>query len=133
MRSSFSRIWRGVSTLAMIATVLTLFAVTASATLGAPLTGSAFEGDDGNLVVNTQGNTDWANAPNRVTGIDQPTGKTDNSFGQGTKEDVPNVSVVSGSIPPNKNDLTRFYIASELANGKNFVYLGWERLVNIGN
>jgi Prealbumin-like fold domain len=99
----------------------------------ANLSGSTFEGNDGNLVVNTAGNTDWANAPNRVTGIDQPTGKNDNSFGQGTKEDVPDVSVVTGSIPPNKNDLTRFYIASEFTNGKNFVYLGWERLVNIGN
>jgi hypothetical protein len=99
----------------------------------ANLAGSTFEGNDGNLVVNTAGNTDWANAPNRVSGVDQPTGKNDNSFGQGTKEDDPNVTVVTGSIPPNKNDLTRFYIASEFTNGKNFVYLGWERLVNIGN
>jgi len=99
----------------------------------ANLAGSTFEGNDGNLVVNTAGNTDWVNVPNRVTGVDQPTGKNDNAFGQGTKEDVPDVTVVTGSIPPNKNDLTRFYIASEFTSGKNFVYLGWERLVNIGN
>jgi Prealbumin-like fold domain len=99
----------------------------------ANLPGSTFEGNDGNLVVNTAGNTDWANAPNRVVGVDQPSGSSDNAFGQGTKEDDPNVKVVTGSIPPNKNDLTRFYIGSEFAGGSNFLYLAWERLVNIGN
>src|SRR6266487_2156430 len=99
----------------------------------ANLAGSTFEGNDGNLVVDTPGNTDWANAPNRVVGIDQPSGGSDNSFGEGTKEDDPNTKVVTGSIPPNKNDLTRFYIGSEFANGDNFLYLAWERLVNIGS
>ena len=68
----------------------------------ANLPGSTFEGADGNLVVNTPGNTDWANAPNRVVGLDQPSGTNDNSFGQGTKEDDPNVKVVTGSIPPTR-------------------------------
>jgi Prealbumin-like fold domain len=99
----------------------------------ANLAGSTFEGNDGNLVVDTAGNTDWANAPNRVVGIDQPSGGSDNSFGQGTKEDDPNTKVVTGSIPPNKNDLTRFYIGSEFTNNSNFLYLAWERLVNIGS
>jgi hypothetical protein len=98
----------------------------------ANLAGSTFEGNDGNLVVNTAGNTDWTNAPNRVVGIDQPSGGSDNSFGRGTKEDDPNAIVVTGSIPPNKNDLTRFYVGSEFASGSNFLYLAWERLVNIG-
>jgi Prealbumin-like fold domain len=98
----------------------------------ANLAGSTFEGNDGNLVVDTPGNTDWANAPSRVVGIDQPSGGSDNSFGRGTKEDDPNTVVVTGSIPPNKNDLTRFYVGSEFANGDNFLYLAWERLVNIG-
>ncbi|HXU05645.1 MAG TPA: hypothetical protein VN903_32025 [Polyangia bacterium] len=99
----------------------------------ANLPGSTFEGSDGNLVVNTAGNTDWANAPNRVVGLDQPSGTSDNAFGQGTKEDGPNVTVVDGSIPPNKNDLTRFYAGSEFANNSNFLYLAWERAVNIGS
>jgi hypothetical protein len=99
----------------------------------ANLAGSTFEGNDGNLEVDTAGNADWANAPNRVAGLDKPSGKTDNSFGQGTKEDDPNVTVVTGSIPPNKNDLTRFYVGSEFANGDNYLYLAWERLVNIGS
>ena len=97
------------------------------------LTGSSFEGDDGNLV-HSGTNTDWDNVTGRNTGIDITSGKVDNSFGQGTKEDSSTPTVVTGSIPPNKNDLTRFYEASsQAADGDIFLYLGWERLVNIGN
>jgi hypothetical protein len=99
----------------------------------ANLTGSTFEGNDGNLVVNTSGNTDWSNAPNRVRGDDLSSGTQDNSFGQGTKEDDPNVSVVTGSIPPNKSDLTRFYVANEFAGNSNFLYLAWERSNVLGS
>jgi hypothetical protein len=88
--------------------ILTLIGLVLGAPASANLPGSTFEGNDGNLVVDTAGNTDWANAPNRVTGLDKFADKTDNSFGQGTKEDDPNVTVVTGSIPPNKNDLTTF-------------------------
>src|SRR5215471_638138 len=95
----------------------------------APLAGSTFAGGDGNLLTNPTafGTTDWQNVAGLSTGIDLPSGSGDNSFGQGTKEDNPAVTVVSGSIPPNKSDLTRFYEASEFANGSNFLYLAWER------
>jgi len=99
----------------------------------ANLAGSTFESNYGNLIVNTGGNTDWANAPNRVVGIDLPSGTGDNSFGQGTKEDDPNVTVVSGSIPPQKSDLTRFYVGSEFVTGSNFLYLAWERSNVLGS
>src|SRR6266511_1700266 len=99
----------------------------------ANLPGSTFEGNDGNLVVNTAGNTDWTNAPARVRGDDLPSGASDNSFGQGTKEDDPNVTVVTGSIPPQKSDLTRFYIANEFTGGNNFLYLAWERSNVLGS
>src|SRR5438445_12231033 len=83
---------------------------------------STFEGNDGNLVVDAAG-TDWCNltaaqlaptnvcptasqAPGFKAGIDLQSGTSDNSFGQGTKEDNANVTVVTGSIPPNKSDLT---------------------------
>src|SRR5207244_7825125 len=65
--------------------------------------------------------------------IDLPSGTSDNSFGQGTKEDNASVSTVSGSIPPNKSDLTRFYEASEFANSSNFLYLAWERTNVLGS
>jgi hypothetical protein len=100
---------------------------------GANLPNSTFEGHDGNLVVNTAGNADWENAPNRVRGDDLASGKGDNSFGQGTKEDGPNVSVVTGSIPPNKSDLTRFYAANEFVSNSNFLYLAWERSNVLGS
>jgi len=100
-----------------------------------PLTGSTFAGGDGNLLTNPTafGTTDWQNVAGRNTGIDLPSGGTDNSFGQGTKEDSPNVTVVTGSIPPQKSDLTRFYEASEFANNSNFLYLAWERTNNLGS
>ena len=100
-----------------------------------PLSGSTFAGGDGNLLTNptTFGTTDWQNVAGRNTGIDLPSGSTDNAFGQGTKEDDPNVSVVTGSIPPNKSNLTRFYEASEFANSSNFLYLAWERTNNLGS
>ena len=76
----------------------------------------------------TFGTTDWQNVKGLNPGFDLASGSSDNSFGQGTKEDNANVSVVTGSIPPNKSDLTRFYEASETgSNGHNFLYLAWER------
>jgi hypothetical protein len=123
--------WWIIGTTLAVASAFMIVFVAAS---GANLAGSSFEGNDGNLVVNTSGNTDWANVAGLNTGIDKPSGSTDNAFGQGTKEDNANTNVVTGSIPPNKNDLTRFYEASEqVQNGAIFLYLGWERLVNIGN
>lgn len=79
-----------------------------------PLAGSTFAGGDGNLKTSPTafGATDWENVAGLNAGIDLASGSGDNSFGQGTKEDDPNVTVVSGSIPPNKSDLTRFYEAS---------------------
>jgi hypothetical protein len=99
----------------------------------ANLSGSTFEGNDGNLVVNNSGNTDWVNAPNRVRGDDLASGSSDNSFGQGTKEDDANVTVVTGSIPPQKSDLTRFYVGSEFASNANYLYLAWERSNVLGS
>jgi hypothetical protein len=103
--------------------------------LGA-LSGSTFAGGDGNLLTNptTFGTTDWQNVSGLNAGFDLPSGTGDNSFGQGTKEDNPSVSVVNGSIPPNKSDLSRFYEASETgSNNHNFLYLGWERTNVLGS
>jgi hypothetical protein len=100
----------------------------------ANLTGSTFESNDGNLVVDTTGNIDWTNAPNRQAGVEQFSGSADNSFGQGTKEDDTTPTVVNGSIPPNKSDLTRFYVANNTgSNGHKFIYLAWERTNTLGS
>jgi len=102
-----------------------LFVVGASANLS----GSTFEGNDGNLAVNTSGNTDWdQGAPNKSAGQDLPTGTADNSFGGGSKEDETAVKVGLGSIPNSKADLARFAVAGEqLANGNSLIYLAWSR------
>lgn len=91
------------------------------------LSGSTFEGNDGNLVVNTPGNHDWVNAPNLSVGVDLPTGTQDNSFGQGSKEDNVDVNVVGGSIPNSKADLARFALAGEVIGNDTYMYLAWSR------
>jgi hypothetical protein len=108
-------------------TALALFAVIFVAASSAKLSGSTFEGNDGNLVVDTSGGTDWVTAPNRHIGTDLPTGTGDNSFGQGAKEDNVATTVVSGSIPNSKADLAQFYEGNEQVGGNIFLYLGWTR------
>jgi hypothetical protein len=92
----------------------------------ANLTGSTFESNDGDLLVTTTGDLDWENAPDLSVGTEQFSGKNDNSFGQGAKEDDPSTTVVTGSIPPNKSDLTRFYVANDKQAGSSFLYLAWD-------
>jgi len=92
---------------------------------------------DGNMVVDG-GRRDWVSLPNTVFScssnprvgcdVDLATGKNDNSFGQGTKEDTEDPTVVSGSIPNNKSDLRRFYVASERVGSANLLYLAWSRV-----
>jgi hypothetical protein len=60
LRTKYRRVRLGLS-LAVTATVLLTLALVSPGL--ANLTGSTFEGNDGNLVVNTAGNHDWVNAP----------------------------------------------------------------------
>ena len=118
---------------------LACLALVLAGTTGAQanLDGSPFDAGDGNLEVNGV-EDDWATAAiNCVStagavvgcGLDLPTGQQDNSFGQGTKEDTAVPSVVSGQIPNNKSDLTRFYASVKTEdNGKDYAYLAWERV-----
>ena len=115
-------LWFATAFVALAAVLVFAFGASAN------LPGSTFEGNDGNLIVNTSGNTEWINAPHRSIGTDLPTGTGDNSFGQGAKEDNVNTTVVTGSIPNSKADLASFYEANETAaNGDVFLYLGWSR------
>src|SRR5829696_9862935 len=116
---SFRR--RGLVAIVGAAALIGAFMIPAQANLA----GSTFEGNDGNYVVNTAGNTDWTNAPNRVVGQDAINSQQDNSLGQGTSENDVNVTVVSGSIPNSKADVAQFLVADEqAANGDIFIYLG---------
>jgi hypothetical protein len=114
------RRWTLAAGLALVVALLAAIPVYA---LGA----STFNAEDGNLVVNGS-EKDWANAPNRTFGDDKPTGQHDDSLGNGTKEDDAVPSVIDGSIPNNKSDLTRFYVANENVSDHDFLYLAWERV-----
>ena len=91
------------------------------------LSGSSFEGGDGNLTVDTIGNTDWGDgAPNLTIKEDEPSGSaTDDSFATGTDEDDPDPTIGFGGVQA-KNNLLRFYVAYEQLD-KDFLYLAWER------
>jgi len=94
-----------------------------------PFGTSTFEIDtNANLVVDHAGNLDWANV-NEVRKPDKASGSGDDSFGQGSKEDTPVPTVVSGSIPPNKSDLKTFGLYLETtAAGHQYLNLFWHRV-----
>jgi hypothetical protein len=113
--------------------------VIASAT--ATLAGSSFESSDGNLAA-TAPSHDWnlpiepINCTTHVNcGTDLIKSTSDNAFGQGAKEDIPNPTEVTGSIPPNKSDLMRFYVNKEKAGSpaEDYLYLAWERSNVLGS
>jgi hypothetical protein len=96
------------------------------------LTGSAFEGNDGNLVVDDAANIDWESfvgSPALRIGADAPSGQMDDSFQ--AKEDDPEPTVTYGSIPKNKSDLQDFYVAHHKVDvggiERDFLYLAWSR------
>ena len=94
----------------------------------AALPGSNFEITDGNLIVNgAPPALDWANV-NEQRQTDTASGSNDDAFGQGTKEDTPIPSVVSGSIPNNKSDLLNFGVYLEENASGRFLNLFWRRV-----
>jgi hypothetical protein len=98
-----------------------------TAVASANLTGSTFQGNDGDQVA-PAGFKDWQNAPNLHVGTDLNRSQNDNAFGQGTSENDTNVTVVLGSIPNSKADLGRFADSTEvLPNGDTMLYLAWVR------
>jgi hypothetical protein len=94
------------------------------------LPGSNFEIDtDANLKVDDPApSIDWASVA-ETRKADKPSGATDDSFGEGTKEDDAVPTVVDGSIPPNKSDLLNFGAYLETtATGERFLNLFWHRV-----
>lgn len=122
---------------AVASAAMTLAAVTGStgafAAVGIQLPGSNFEIDtSANLKVNTtpvNGALDWANVT-EIRKQDTETGPTDESFGQGSKEDTAVPTVVDGSIPPNKSDLKYFGVYQEGMGSAGFLNLYWARVQN---
>jgi hypothetical protein len=101
------------------------------------LSPSTFESTDGNTAVNGAAPAhDWdglAPAVSRADKTDTQSGQDDESFVQGTKEDTAIPTVETGSIPPNKSDLTRFRIATEKVGTDDFMYLAWNRVNTLGS
>jgi Prealbumin-like fold domain len=93
------------------------------------LPGSNFEIDtDANLKVDDASpSTDWAGVT-EIRKADTTSGPTDESFGQGTKEDTAVPTVVDGSIPPNKSDLKFFGLYQEGGSTSGFLNLYWSRV-----
>ena len=135
-----------VSLLIALAALGAVTAFPSAASAGPVLSGASFESGDGNIAVDTPGNKDWLSVPTSAdfsSNCDLPdkttacsnTGITaDQAFGQGAKEDIACPTEVTGSIPPNKSDLTRFYLWHERGtNGHIFVDMAWERNNVLGN
>jgi hypothetical protein len=59
---------------------------------------------------------------------DKASGSGDDSFGQGTSENNPVPTIVSGSIPPNKSDLQDFGVYRESNASGKFLDLFWSRI-----
>ena len=105
-----------------------LLASLVSSSAFANIPGDTFEGGDGNLTVDTAGNTDWTNVSNLTSAGDLATGTGDNSFGQGTSENDVNIHVGFGSIPNSKADLGRFASAFQFISGNLYLQLAWTRV-----
>jgi len=145
-RSPFKHVRAGtaLTTLALLVAALSLSAVPARANLP----GSNFEGNDGNLVINTSGNMDWngfapvqwnsGTAPYRQSATtvsgwtyhgfeDAQKSNSDTQFGSGVKQDD-NCPAVNLSSSPNKDDLIRTYIANKTINNHVYLALAWVRI-----
>lgn len=137
---------RRIAVLASLSLTALALAFVPSAT--AVLAGSDFEGDDGNLVVDTGGNVDWnsfspttwtGTAPTRVStkdaagwsfkGFEDSQATTsDSAFAGGTKQDDICPKVITAKAP-NKDDLKRIYLASKTgSNGHTYLSLAWVRI-----
>ncbi|MEO6058870.1 MAG: hypothetical protein ABIQ05_02695, partial [Candidatus Limnocylindria bacterium] len=94
---------------------------------------SSFNALDGNLTVEGS-ETDWCTpAPNLVPGFDSVSGSSDTSFtSSGNKEDTDVPTLGDGTIPNNKDDLLREYVASETIGSDLYVYLAWVRADSTG-
>lgn len=105
---------------------------------------SDFNATDGNLtkdnsaIPNYTGpnfdTTDWENFKDQINCqtnegcvYDTPSGKTDNSYTRGAKEDDKNPATDFGSIPPSKDDLLRWYFVNDIVGDDAFLYLAWVR------
>ncbi len=150
---SVRRRWRGSSprirtSLVVVAVVTATFAAVFVSSSSATLTGSGFNSTNGSLTDTSLHDWNPAGSPtgnigpfstitcssNVNCGLDPDNhSSTDNSLGQGSKEDDVAPTVVSGQIPPSKDDLSRFYVNKTKAGGNDYLFLAWERSNLLGS
>ncbi len=109
----------------LVAAAFTVFFVAASS---ANLTGSTFEGNDGNLVVNTAGNHDWDNAPNLSVGS-RPPDRDDRQLvrpGREGRQRQRRRSSPARSRTARPTSLGS-RVAGETVGANTFLYLAWSR------
>jgi hypothetical protein len=120
-----------VAALVGVVAALTLAIVAIASHPEVSLPGSEFEIDtDANIVVDDTAppSLDWANVA-ETRQADEPSGASDDSFGNGTKEDTAVPSVIDGSIPPQKSDLLNFGVyLEENSVGHRFLHMFWHRV-----
>jgi hypothetical protein len=93
----------------------------------ASLPGSNFEIDvDANLKVDDAGKIDWGSV-SEVRKNDLPTGRNDDSYAGGSKEDDACPATTTGSIPNNKSDLRTFGVYVE-DGSPGFLNIFWTRV-----
>ena len=94
----------------------------------ASLAGSNFELDtDANLKLNDASpSIDWSTV-SEIRRADAPTGRNDDSYAGGAKEDDTCPGTTTGSIPNNKSDLLSFGVYTEPGN-PGFLHLFWTRV-----
>lgn len=95
---------------------------------------SKFEIDE-NAVPVAAGNREWSTVIGQAGfsfATDLAKDASDESFGQGSKEDSTAPQIVNGAIPPNKNDFTRFYVYTETINDHLYFAFAWFRTNDTG-
>ena len=127
LRSLFSRARGRVILLGVAVAAVTAFVIGSA---GAVISPSTFEGNDGNMLHQT-GFKDWDNVGGVFHDTD-PTNSTDDSIGQGSKEDDLFPTVVTQGVPP-KNDFADAFIATENVGGKDFLYVSTIRVAPNGS
>jgi Prealbumin-like fold domain len=137
LRLRKTRALSGAITLALVAALAATVIPASASHPEVSLPGSDFEIDtDANLKQDDPApSQDWATIPQGAgqgqerRKADLPTGSGDDSFGQGAKEDTLVPTVVDGSIPPNKSDLTTFggYLETT-PTGERFLNIYWHRV-----
>ena len=122
-----------VLTLALVASMTVI--VPALASHGNAALGGNFEIDeDANLKVDDSGLDDWGNLAHpdgpETRATDLETGRDDNSYKGGVKEDTECPNETTGSIPNNKSDLLTFHVYEEAGTvgHPGFINLAWSRV-----